>query len=64
MIDNGTVVQLTTLIPPTQLLARGVSVTHLVQRPGEFVITFPRAYHAGFSHGVRAVAVLLPLPLP
>ena len=23
----------------------------LLQKPGEFVVTWPRAYHAGFSHG-------------
>ncbi|CAK9187295.1 unnamed protein product [Ilex paraguariensis] len=41
----------TTLFPPNILLEHGVSVYKAVQNPGEFVITFPRAYHAGFSHG-------------
>lgn len=29
----------------------GVRVVRCVQQPGDFVVTFPRAYHAGFSHG-------------
>jgi len=42
----------TTLFPPNILLEHGVPVYKAVQKPGEFIITFPRAYHAGFSHGM------------
>uniref|UniRef100_A0A5B6ZD14 Lysine-specific demethylase JMJ706 n=1 Tax=Davidia involucrata TaxID=16924 RepID=A0A5B6ZD14_DAVIN len=41
----------TTLFPPNILVEHGVPVYKAVQNPGEFIITFPRAYHAGFSHG-------------
>ncbi len=29
----------------------GVRVVHTVQNAGEYVVTFPKAYHCGFSHG-------------
>ncbi|XP_059077523.1 lysine-specific demethylase JMJ13 isoform X2 [Cryptomeria japonica] len=41
----------TTMFPPKILREHGVPVYKAVQEPGEFVITFPQAYHAGFSHG-------------
>ncbi|KAI3804513.1 hypothetical protein L1987_26113 [Smallanthus sonchifolius] len=41
----------TTLFPPNILSQHNVPVYKAVQKPGEFVVTFPRAYHAGFSHG-------------
>ena len=41
----------TTIFPPNILSQNGVPVYKAVQKPGEFVVTFPRAYHAGFSHG-------------
>ena len=31
--------------------AHGVPVHRIDQRAGEFIITFPRAYHAGFNQG-------------
>lgn len=43
--------QLVTLLTPDQLQKAGVRVCALDQRAGEFVITFPEAYHAGFNHG-------------
>ena len=42
----------TTMFTPKLLLEHGVPVFRAVQNPGDFVITFPRAYHAGFSHGM------------
>lgn len=43
--------QLTTLLPPEHLMKAGVNVYAVDQRAGEFVVTFPQAYHAGFNHG-------------
>lgn len=43
--------QLTTLLTPETLMKAGVSVYAVDQRAGDFVITFPQAYHAGFNHG-------------
>ncbi|RAL47541.1 hypothetical protein DM860_011279 [Cuscuta australis] len=36
---------------PEVLLNAGVPCCRLVQDVGDFVVTFPRAYHSGFSHG-------------
>lgn len=47
--------QLVTLMNPKRVTDAGVRVYACNQRAGEFVITFPKAYHAGFNHGVRHV---------
>lgn len=44
--------QLVTLMNPQRVKEAGVEVYSCNQRAGEFVITFPKAYHAGFNHGV------------
>ncbi|XP_019428053.1 PREDICTED: probable lysine-specific demethylase ELF6 isoform X2 [Lupinus angustifolius] len=41
----------TTLLSPEIIIASGIPCCRLIQNPGEFVVTFPRAYHVGFSHG-------------
>jgi hypothetical protein len=41
----------TTMFSPKYLLDNDVKVYKIVQQPGEFVITFPQAYHGGFSTG-------------
>ncbi|KAI0265971.1 PLU-1-like protein-domain-containing protein [Gloeopeniophorella convolvens] len=43
--------QLVTLMNPQRLADEGVRVYACNQRAGELVITFPKAYHAGFNHG-------------
>lgn len=43
--------QLTTIMNPNVLMAYGVPVVRTDQHAGEFIVTFPRAYHAGFNQG-------------
>ncbi|XP_060807535.1 lysine-specific demethylase 5 [Amyelois transitella] len=43
--------QLVTIMNPNILMKAGVPVFRTDQHAGEFVITFPRAYHAGFNQG-------------
>jgi [histone H3]-trimethyl-L-lysine4 demethylase len=43
--------QLVTIMNPNIMIADGVPVYRTDQHAGEFVITFPRAYHAGFNQG-------------
>ncbi|KAG8886497.1 hypothetical protein FRB97_003008 [Tulasnella sp. 331] len=45
--------QLVTLMSPKRLREANVRVYGCNQRPGEYVITFPKAYHAGFNHGIN-----------
>ena len=36
---------------PNVLQAHGIPVFRTDQSAGEFIVTFPRAYHAGFNQG-------------
>ena len=48
----GLLFMLVTMMSPERLQKHGVRVTATTHNEGEFVITFPRAYHAGFNTGV------------
>eukprot|EP00656_Telonema_subtile_P047700 TRINITY_DN5504_c0_g2_i8.p1 TRINITY_DN5504_c0_g2~~TRINITY_DN5504_c0_g2_i8.p1 ORF type:complete len:865 (+),score=66.13 TRINITY_DN5504_c0_g2_i8:239-2833(+) len=59
--------QLCTMINPSVLINHGVEVYRGVQQPGSFIVTFPKAYHGGFSTGfncAEAVNFALPEWLP
>ncbi|XP_061075789.1 lysine (K)-specific demethylase 5Ba [Conger conger] len=43
--------QLVTIMNPNTLMEHGVPIYRTNQCAGEFVITFPRAYHSGFNQG-------------
>ncbi|KIR97687.1 histone demethylase JARID1 [Cryptococcus deuterogattii 2001/935-1] len=63
----GLLFQLITMMNPGRLSDAGVKVVACDQRPNEFVITFPKAYHCGFNHGINmneAVNFALPDWLP
>lgn len=52
---------------PTCLKRHGIPFSTAVQHPGEFIITFPGAYHAGFNHGfniAEAINFILPRWFP
>lgn len=50
--DPGLLFHLVTMLSPLELQRHGVPVVRAVQNAGEFIVTFPRAYHAGFNSGV------------
>lgn len=41
----------TKIFSPSKLHSQSIPFETVLQRPGEFVISFPGAYHAGFNHG-------------
>eukprot|EP00968_Pinguiococcus_pyrenoidosus_P004862 scaffold315_cov251-Pinguiococcus_pyrenoidosus.AAC.1 len=44
---------MTTQISPSLLIASRVPIYRLRQYAGEFVVTFPKAFHGGFSYGLN-----------
>ncbi|KAM3381232.1 lysine-specific demethylase REF6 [Capsicum galapagoense] len=51
LVTFATLGEKTTVMSPEVLLSAGIPCCRLVQNAGDFVVTFPRAYHSGFSHG-------------
>lgn len=43
--------QLVSLLNPMKLIENGIQCTYANQNPGEYIITYPRVYHAGFNCG-------------
>lgn len=51
--QNDLLHHMTTSLNPRYLIDRGVPVYTVHQNAGEFVITFPRSYHAGYNEGLN-----------
>jgi len=65
--NPGLLYNITLIISPLELLERGVPIFRTEQKPREYIITFPKAYHAGFSHGYNvseAVNIATPEWIP
>lgn len=45
--------ELATQLSPSVLKSEGVPVYRAIKNAGEFVLTFPRAYHSGFNSGLN-----------
>ncbi|XP_019151113.1 PREDICTED: lysine-specific demethylase JMJ18-like isoform X1 [Ipomoea nil] len=55
--------KLVTQLSPSILKSDGVRVYRCVQNAGEFVLTFPRAYHAGFNSGFNCAEAVNVAPV-
>ncbi|KAJ7973550.1 lysine-specific demethylase JMJ18 [Quillaja saponaria] len=55
--------KLVTQLSPSILKSEGVPVFRCVQNPGEFVLTFPRAYHSGFNCGFNCAEAVNVAPV-
>ncbi|XWS64754.1 hypothetical protein CRYUN_Cryun05aG0030800 [Craigia yunnanensis] len=55
--------QLVTQLSPSVLKSEGVPVYRCVQNAGDFVLTFPRAYHAGFNCGFNCAEAVNVAPV-
>lgn len=52
-----------TQLSPSVLKSEGVPVYRAVQHSGEFVLTFPRAYHSGFNCGFNCAEAVNVAPV-
>lgn len=52
-----------TQLSPSILKSEGISVYRCVQKSGEFVLTFPRAYHSGFNCGFNCAEAVNVAPV-
>ncbi|XP_071738564.1 putative lysine-specific demethylase JMJ16 [Rutidosis leptorrhynchoides] len=55
--------KLVTQLSPSILKSEGVPVFRCVQNPGEFILTFPRAYHSGFNCGFNCAEAVNVAPV-
>ncbi|KAF1892402.1 hypothetical protein Lal_00010867, partial [Lupinus albus] len=55
--------ELVTQLSPSILKSEGVPLYRTVQHSGEFVITFPRAYHSGFNCGFNCAEAVNVAPV-
>nr|POE84862.1 putative lysine-specific demethylase jmj14 [Quercus suber] len=55
--------ELVTQLSPSVLKSESVPVHRAVQRSGEFVLTFPRAYHSGFNCGFNCAEAVNVAPV-